>query len=140
MDSTPVGRLTPMHGVEIHDMHPSGYLALDLRDIVECLGSAAEERVWTCKWVECTGEATPELTALSDSGESFAGHRLAALARRVDQVIDGDFLGTQPGETTPTLVIRAVDSSWWEVHGDELCIERIGRRFTDVRPARYAAE
>jgi hypothetical protein len=92
-----------------------------------------------CKWVECSGEATPELTGLSDSGEPFAGHRLAALARRLDQVIDGDFIGTRPGETSPTLVIRAVDSSWWEVHGEEACIERIGRRFTDVRPVRYHA-
>ncbi len=128
-----------MLGVEIHDMQPRGYLALDLRDIVECLGPAVEGRTWTCKWVECTGEAAPELTRLSDSGESFAGHQLSELARRIVQVIDGDFIGTRPGEASPSLLIRAEDSSWWEVHGDEACIDLIRRRFTSVRPARYDA-
>jgi hypothetical protein len=126
-----------MRGVEIHDRHSRGFLAFDLRHIVQCLREAVYTRTWTCSDVDCTGDAHAELTALSDSGASIAGSQLADLASRVHQVIDGEFRGTLPGENRPSLVIKAVDSTLWVVHGDEACIDEIRRAFADVRPTHY---
>jgi hypothetical protein len=68
------------------------------------------------------------------SGEEFLAH-----AREILQVIDGEFEAVQPGDLSPPwLILRAVDSSWWEVYSDDPDVEAAFRRaFHDIRPARY---
>ena len=59
---------------------------------------------------------------------------LAGFAAQVAQVIDGEFSAILPGETEPWLVIRAVDSSWWEVFSaNGRVFDALRLRFTDVR-------
>jgi hypothetical protein len=124
-----------MLGVEIRDMHPRGFLAFDLREILRCLGSEATDRVWRCQGLDVTGDAAEELEATEEAGTELSGDALLCLADRTTQVIDGQFLGRLPGEVVPSVRIRAIDSTSWEVYGDELCIDRVRAAFKSVRPA-----
>ena len=128
-----------MPGLEIHDMHPRGFLGFDLKDVLRCLGKDATDRIWRCVNLEVTGEATRELEAVEETGEVLTGERLMSLAERTNQVIWGDFLGRRPGEETESLRISAIDSSFWEVFGDEGCLDKVRAAFRDVRPAPHDA-
>ena len=63
------------------------------------------------------------------------GSRLIELSRRVLQMINGTFFGTRRGEDVPSIVIRSVDSTSWEIFGSDECLRKIESGFTDVRPA-----
>lgn len=56
-----------------------------------------------------------ELQGLATQGHLISGASLVAIADGVDQVIDGEFLGYEQGDAAPTLVLRAVDSSSWDI-------------------------
>jgi hypothetical protein len=123
-----------MHGLEIHDTDGRS-LSFDLKDVLSCLGEDVTTRTWTISGVECTGEAADDLHRLSDEIVEVPGELLATLAERVDQVIEGEFCGRLIGETVHTLVVRAIDSTLWEVFGDDGCLSKIRARFKAVRPA-----
>ena len=124
-----------MDGIEIHDMDPGGFLAFDLREIVRCLGDDVTSRNWRCATLECTGDATKELESIARSREVITGERLVALAERTFQVVNGDFFGRLPGEQQDSLRIRAIDSSLWEVFGDDASLAKVRATFTDLQPA-----
>ena len=129
-----------MRGVEIHDSHPRGHLAFDLEDILKCLGDEALARTWTCSGVECNTEKGRELERLADAGEQVPGRALLELAERTDQVIEGHFRGRRPGEAHDSLIVKAIDSTLWEVFGPDDCLVRIRSAFSDVRPAEYEVD
>jgi hypothetical protein len=125
-------------GVTIRDLKPdrSG-LAFDLIDILVLLGADAQRSNWTVPYVECVGgEAAAALDAASEAQEQLTGMRLIELARGLVQTIDGEFIGSLPGEAARWIVIRAVDSSAFDVETDRedvlrllrarfLCVEEI---------------
>jgi hypothetical protein len=124
-----------MQGVEVHDKDSQGCLAFDLREILLCLGDDATDRVWHCENLWVTGEAFQEFEFVEKAATEIEGSRLLSLAERTAQVIDGDFLGRRRGEKGVSIRIRAVDSSFWEVIGDEACLDKLRAGFRDVRPA-----
>ena len=128
-----------MRGLELRDADSRGFLSFDLRDILACLGSDASERTWTCQDVDCTGEGVDELFEVVYEGRAIPGSKLIELSRRVLQIIDGTFYGRRAGEDAPSIVIRSVDSTLWEVFGSDECLRKIESAFTDVRPARPGA-
>lgn len=128
-----------MRGVEIHDTDARGLLAFDLAHIAAALGSAFTARVWTAQHVECTGAAAEALHSHSESGELIVDPALGQLAVEITQVIDGEFFGRLPDEQAPSVIIRAVDSTLWEVFGPSELLAAVSRAFSDVRPARYDA-
>jgi hypothetical protein len=125
-----------MNGVEIHDMHPRGYLAFDLKEILVCLKEDALAREWSTASVESTGSAAVALESLED-GAPVSGERLLDLSTGVIQIIWGVFSGRIPGEATDSLVIKAIDSTFWEVFGSPAHLAGIQACFHDVRPAGY---
>jgi hypothetical protein len=56
------------------------------------------------------------------AGRALAGADLIAGLEQLLQIIDGEFEATEPGEQVPAVVIRAVDSSWWEVLSDDAAV------------------
>jgi hypothetical protein len=124
-----------MKGVAIRDMHPRGYLSFDLKEVLACLHEHVRPRTWRIQDLECSGEASVTLHGLSDRGDTVTGPELIRLAERVNQVIDGTFAGSTPGGTSADLIIRAVDSSFWEVFGDAPCLCCIQAAFHDVKDA-----
>jgi hypothetical protein len=124
-----------MRGLELRDTDSRGFLNFDLRDILACLGSDAVERTWTCQDVDCTGEGADQFFEVEYRGQAIPGSRLVDLSRRVLQIIDGTFYGRSPGEDVPSIVIRSVDSTFWEVFGSDESLRKIESGFTDVRPA-----
>ena len=109
-----------MTGVTILDTDPkTNVLAFDLRDILAVLGADAARSRWSVQDVECLGaDAADALHEASDRHEVLDGARLADLAQRVDQVIEGQFSGRLPDDETDWIVIRAVDSSAYDVLTD----------------------
>ena len=55
-----------MNGVEIHDEDPNGWLAFDLKHILDCLRSEVVLRTWRIEGIECSGEAARELEEIDD--------------------------------------------------------------------------
>lgn len=107
----------------------------DLRDILAALGADAELSRWRIAGVDCLGrEAAEALHEASDRGSCLDGSRLGVLARDVDQIIDGEFAGYLPGVGAPWIVIRAVDSSAYDVVTDRQdVLLRLTSRFSRVR-------
>jgi hypothetical protein len=124
-----------MTGVTILDRDPkTRVLSFDLRDILAVLGADAERSTWTLRDVESYGaEAAVALHQASDDREVLAGGRLLELAGDVTQIVDGEFSGRFPNEDAAWIIIRAVDSSAFDVETDrEDVLKRLKSRFDRV--------
>ena len=114
-------------------MHPRGDLSFDLKEILQCLRDDTLARTWRCANLECTGDAAAELGAIETGKVEVTGERLLELASRTHQVVWGDFFGRRPGEPKPSLTIRAIDSTVWEVFADEDSFQKLRNAFKDIR-------
>jgi hypothetical protein len=128
-----------MGGIEIHDMGPLGFLAFDLRDLLNAVGPDAALFRWRCSDVDCTGVTAKQMHDLSDRGINISGQELAELAAGLVQVIDGDFEARDEAGAQ-VMLIRAIDSSFWEVFADEPVLKRVKATFRDCRPAQCRLE
>lgn len=110
-------------------------LDFDLRDILEVIGEIADETEWALRDVECMGgAAADDMHRASETGTRVKGTRLREMSRGVDQVIDGTFAGFHAGDQQPWVVIRAVDSTAFDVICDNpQVIENLRARFRETR-------
>ena len=116
-----------LQGVEIRDVVPAeqgGYLSFDLIDLLRLIGERAIEAKWRCRFVECIGENAEQLHEISDRGVSIMGAELIRIASGISQTIDGDFEARYSDAENPWLVIKAIDSSLFEVWSDDLDLLR----------------
>jgi hypothetical protein len=126
-----------MKGIAIRDADPNRpFLSFDLTDLLDVVGADAVGSTWSVRGVECVGPSAEAVAALhkaSDESEELSGERLVALAREITQVIDGEFIGRRLTESDPWIVIRAVDSSWFDVETtDEALLLKLRARFNEV--------
>jgi hypothetical protein len=153
--------------IEIHDLDERHVLAFDLTEVLGALGNRAMALDWVVTdydpnhrgdaYVAAFAEAVYEAqTGSPRSGVRVTSAELRALAGRVLQTIEGQFIGVSPDTavTVPelvdlrtfhisdaALVIKAVDSSFWIViteSSDD--VEGIRQRFQDVRETDRALE
>ena len=121
-----------MKGIAIPNQ---GALSFDLIDLLDAVGDAVGS-TWIVRGVECVGpsaEAAEALHSASDKSEELSGERLVALARALTQVIDGEFIGRRSTGSDPWIVIRAVDSAWFDVQTtDEALLLKLRARFTEA--------
>ncbi len=113
-----------MQGITIRDMVESGrYLAVDLQHVLDLFGERVIQSRWTASEVWATGketgEAERELDELADGQTFISGEQLSRIARNLVQIIDGEFRAFEQGSASPWIVIRAVDSSFYEVFSPE---------------------
>lgn len=126
-----------MRGITILDKSPDGkVLSFDLKDILGVIEPRVRSLRWRLEGIECLGEGADKLHKFSDSDEPLSGGELIELSRQVYQVIDGDFHGYRgeaPGPDNPWLIIRAVDSSAFDVECNDLSVlESVKSRFSKV--------
>jgi hypothetical protein len=123
-----------MFGVAIMDRDPNGVLTLDLKDILRLIGREAQTAEWLVSDVEVLdGEAATELEDLADRGLRIPGQVLVRLSEQVGQVINGCFQAYREHMDKPWIVIRAVDSSAFDVQTDsEALVTQIRQRFKNV--------
>lgn len=122
-----------MYGIEIADRRDGSFLTVDLVDILNVLGSLAEESEWEISEVECLGTVADKLHQLADTKVRVSGKTLLQLAANLTQVIEGVFAGYRNGESEPWIVIGAVDSSAYDVESTELSVlEPFRQKFKQV--------
>jgi len=86
-----------MQGVKIRDMRADGgCLAVDLRHVLDALGSRVAVSTWRVHGVWALGDAAEALEVL-DEEHAISGAQLIQLAQGVYQVIDGVFAGSEHG-------------------------------------------
>jgi hypothetical protein len=122
-----------MPAVMISDMMPDQrFLAVDLRHVLQCLGSRALASEWRVRDVWATGDSASALEGI-EAKSTIPGAALNDLAHKVSQVIDGVFTGSDPGSATAWVVIEAVDSTYYVVSSPESAvINSIRCTFRDV--------
>jgi hypothetical protein len=130
-----------MHAIRIHDLAPQGFLAFDLKEILNALGPRGLTASWTVGGVpsqgqgfSATGKGADEMEEFARSGARLSGRHLARMARNVVQVIWGEFTAFEDSFSAhPWVVLIAYDSSWWEVRSAEAAlIDRVARAFRQV--------
>lgn len=124
-----------MLGVSVSDQDTStGVLSFDLRDLLKLFKERVLHSSWRIVDLECLGgKAADILHQASEDGRQLEGAELMKLAIEVDQIIDGEFTALLPGESEPWVVIRAVDSSAFDVITDDAeILLAIKRNFSEV--------
>lgn len=123
-----------MRAVTITDRTAEGRLLnFDLVNILELLGHDIKDSRWEITDVESVGASSDNLHELSDSRAVVTGEALMQLAKGLDQIIDGKFVGYHNGQNVPWVVIRAVDSAAYDVESnDEEVMRQIKQRFKNV--------
>jgi hypothetical protein len=139
-----------MTTLRIYD-HRDRVPALDLRDLIDLLAPRSLEASWTVSPVRMnhpnlgiffdefvmTGPGEPgqdQLEQLAVSGSSVSGASISEAARETWRVIWGQFTATLPEQSDPWVVIRAIDSAFYEVTSrDEAVLNVIRSTYKDVR-------
>jgi hypothetical protein len=122
-----------VRAISILDQDSTGTLAVDLISILNLLGPRAAASEWEIRDLECAIPELPELCRLSETEEKIPGDRLLRLAREAPQIIDGSFKGYMRGQDKPWVIIRAVDSSAYDVEtNDDELLSRIRQKFRQV--------
>jgi hypothetical protein len=129
-----------MHTIKIRDLVPGGgYLAFDLRHVLEALGEPALESSWRIEGLWATDDTeAKQLESLADRHQRVSGRALKDAADNVVQVIDGRFTAFALGQDEPWVIVEAIDSSYYTVRSREQAIlETIRDRFRDVSDYEY---
>jgi hypothetical protein len=123
-----------MRGVTIRDLTQQNVLDVDLKDILNLMNGLAIKSIWRMSNVSALGtDSADAMHRLSDSGVAITGERLFELANDVWQVTDGEFDAFLDGHSSPWCVIRAVDSSAYDLLTDnDSILEAIYSRYENV--------
>ncbi len=123
-----------MKYVSIRDSDSQGNLMFDVADVIHALGDTARQLVWRATCVEAFGRAKQQLEGWGDAGSLKSGEEFAKLADDIDQIVEGEFIGRVSPEGRILLIIRAVDSSYFDVLflSDFAVEDALRDAFTDV--------
>ncbi len=132
--------------LRIYDLD-RGFLALDLRHLLDLLSPRSLQASWVIstvkclgtgwEWFEATGETREALESLAQDDSVLTGRDMVQLAKNTRQVIWGKFTGMFPVASDEAWVtIQAIDSTFYEVtSADERVLSKIRSTYKDVRPA-----
>jgi hypothetical protein len=124
-----------MKGITVTDRssEDSRFLSFDLLDLLLLLGEEGQDAEWIVSGLECLGPRADELYRLLSNETRISGRHLFDVAKGITQVIDGSFAAYCDGEPIPWLIIRAVDSSGYDIEtDDEDVLTRIREHFKEV--------
>lgn len=123
-----------MRGITISDRQPNkNILAVNLAEILELLGPQLDLTQWEISDVECLGTDSDRLHQLADTQARVSGETLLQIATNIVQVIDGTFVGYLKDESEPSIIVRAVDSTAYDVESsDDAILSKLRQRFQNV--------
>ena len=110
--------------------------SVGLLDILEVLGHRVRQAFWRVRVEEAApGSEAQRLYALSSRADLVPGDEVLELATHGMQLIDAELVGWDQAATDPWVVIRAVDSTSWDILSiDPAVLERAQQRFAEVAP------
>jgi hypothetical protein len=127
-----VSRGPRMKGITIKDKKDH-FLTFDLRDILNIIGDPALTSTWKLSDVEANGNTAEKLHEINDKGSAISGYDLLSLSIDLTQFIDGNFEAFRNEENSPWLVIRAIDSTEFDVEtDDDQILQKVRQSFTNV--------
>lgn len=123
-----------MRGITISDRQPNNnILAVNLAEILQLLGPQLALTKWEISDIECLGTDSERLHQLADTQTRVSGETLLQIATNIIQVIDGTFAGYLKNESKPSIILRAIDSSAYDVESsDDAILTRLRQRFQNV--------
>jgi len=126
-----------MKGITISDS-ANNLLTFDLIDILNLVGDKAIISTWALSGVEAIGKSAKELHHISDIHLIISGSLLCEIASNIQQTIDGCFMGYIDRKASPWIIIRAVDSSAFDVETDDTTtLNKIRKHFREVDDLPY---
>ncbi len=109
----------------------TGGLDFDLGDVLGSLGGRVAASQWRIPNLNYISHDDKSIPAFEGVGPVRGVELLGALPALM-QVIDGELVGSE-GDEKPWVVVRAIDSSWWEILSDDpSVISAIRQRFRNV--------
>jgi hypothetical protein len=112
-----------------------GALDFELEDVLAALGPAVLTSQWRCSGLWCIAKDDRDVDLfdrLPTLDGLISGETLLRACGRVSQFIDGEFEGAAAGRD-PWIIVRAVDSSFWEAFSDRQdVLDAIRARFRVV--------
>jgi hypothetical protein len=83
--------------------------------------------------VEANGNTAEKLHEINDKGMAISGYDLLSLSTDLTQFIYGNFEAFRNEENSPWLIIRAIDSTEFDVEtNDDHILQKVRQSFTDV--------
>ena len=98
---------------------------VSLRSLLHALGPEVKEALWEVRDIESAGTTSVarQLEEASDKHLTITGTALQKAAEDGAQIIEGELVGTKQGRHW--VIIRAVDSTWWDVDADSHTLQRL---------------
>lgn len=119
-----------MNGITITDRDHRNVLTVHLRDILRELG--LELYTWTVTYIDAVGgDSLVLFERAANDKRLLSTEELVELSSKVSQIIDGEFIGSCD-DSSEQVVIRAVDSSAYDVFAPDDVLNVIRNRFRDV--------
>jgi hypothetical protein len=117
-------------------------LEFDLRDVLAALGDRALTSRWSARDLNYTSKDERDVAVMETmaAGQAVNGRDLASGIEQLRQVIDGEFVATEADRESPWVIVRAVDSSWWEVVSHDADVRvAIRKRFRQIEEDEFDA-
>jgi hypothetical protein len=110
-----------------------GELGFDLPDVLKALGPRVSSSAWAIGGLHYVSRDERDIPALQGKdGARIVGAELLSSLPNLLQVIDGEFRAFEVGRE-PWVIVRAFDSSWWEVESEDgVTLSAIRERFQNV--------
>jgi hypothetical protein len=129
-----------MTTLKIHDADPASHSAFGLKDILALLRPRSDNAEWEIDHADeefwATGEDIRGIEALAGSGQRVSGEALSSLVDGLHQVIWGEFKAFDGSATNPWVIVRAIDSSNFEIEtDDDVVVDLVRRHFNNVQSA-----
>lgn len=130
-----------MATLRIYDLD-GGVLAVHLSRLLDLLAPKSLDAEWTVAPIrsdgeekfEATGPGADELEELVETSMPISGMALLIVSTNTHQIVWGEFIAIVPGESSPWLTLRAIDSTFYEVEtDDDAALDTVRSAFKDVR-------
>ncbi len=96
----------------------------DLYRLVTAFGDRSLRSTWFGSGLDCNGETTDELYALTDQNKPIEGDNFLSLATGIRQIVAGDFQAFDPGGDSPWVFLRAWEGNGFYVETDDPQVEK----------------